>query len=69
MKSGPILDEIHKMVRTKVSFAEKDRVFSDDIEKGIDIIRSNSIINLANEVTGKKNLSLETKFSSLFETY
>ncbi len=69
MKSGPILDEIHKMVRTKVSFAEKDRVFSDDIEKGIDIIRNNRIINLANEVTEKKNLSLETKFSSSFETY
>ncbi len=69
MKSGVILDEIHKMVRTKVSFAEKDRVFADDIEKGIDIVQNKMIITLANKVTKKKNISLKTKFSKEFETY
>ena len=35
MKSGPILDEIHKTVRKEVSFANKDRVFANDIENNI----------------------------------
>jgi len=69
MKSGVILDEIHKTIRKEVSFAEKDRVFADDIEKGIDIIKNKTIITLANNVASKENLSLETKFSNQFETY
>ncbi|WP_405206294.1 histidine ammonia-lyase [Aquimarina sp. LLG6339-5] len=69
MKSGIILDEIHKMIRKKVSFAEKDRVFSDDIEKGIEIIKNKSIIKVSNTIVENNNLSLETEFSSQFEIY
>ncbi len=69
LKSGIILDEIYKTVRTKVSFAEKDRVFADDIEKGIQMIKDKTIIHIANEVSKKKKLSLETKFSNDFEVY
>ncbi|WP_298539251.1 histidine ammonia-lyase [uncultured Aquimarina sp.] len=69
MKSGLILDEIHKTVRKEVSFAEKDRVFANDIEKGIAIVKNKTIITLANDVANKERLSLETKFSSQFEIY
>ncbi|WP_299222735.1 histidine ammonia-lyase [uncultured Aquimarina sp.] len=69
MKSGIILDEIHKTIRKEVPFAEKDRVFADDIKKGIDIIKKKTIITLANNVANRENLSLETKFSTQFETY
>ncbi|MFD2562041.1 histidine ammonia-lyase [Aquimarina rubra] len=69
MKSGVILDEIHKTIRKEVPFAEKDRVFADDINKGIDIIKNKTIITLANNVANKENLSLETKFSTQFEIY
>src|SRR5690606_6713013 len=40
MKSGILLEEVHKEIRKKIPFAEKDRVFSEDIEKGIEMIRS-----------------------------
>ncbi|MEW7291779.1 histidine ammonia-lyase [Aquimarina sp. 2304DJ70-9] len=69
LKSGIILDEIHKKIRTKVSFADKDRVFSDDIEKGIEMIKNKTIINIANQVSKKEKLSLETEFSDEFEVY
>ncbi len=69
LKSGMILDEIHKQVRTKVSFADKDRVFADDIEKGIEMIKNKTIINIANQVSKREKLSLETEFSSEFEVY
>lgn len=69
MKSGPILDEIHKTLRKEVSFANKDRVFANDIEKGIEMIKNKTIINVAQRVIIDKKLSLETKYSTEFETY
>ncbi|WP_108808818.1 histidine ammonia-lyase [Aquimarina spinulae] len=69
LKSGAILDEIHKKVRETVSFADKDRVFADDIEKGIKIIQNKTIITTANQVSLKEQVSLETQFSSEFEKY
>ncbi|MDY8136328.1 histidine ammonia-lyase [Aquimarina sp. 2201CG5-10] len=69
LKSGAILDEIHKMIRTHVSFADKDRVFADDIEKGIKMIQNTNIIKVAQEIAEQENVSLETSFSNEFEVY
>ncbi|TSE08813.1 histidine ammonia-lyase [Aquimarina algiphila] len=69
LKSGIILDEIHKKIRTIVPFADKDRVFADDIEKGIEMIKNKTIIEVANQVSQKEKLSLETQFSNEFEVY
>ncbi|MFD0796364.1 histidine ammonia-lyase [Maribacter chungangensis] len=69
MKSGVFLEEIHKEIRKKVSFADKDRVFADDIEKGIELIKDKTIIKLIKRISEKEGISLRTKFSEEFETY
>ncbi len=69
LKSGIILDEIYKEVRTKVSFAKEDRVFADDIEEGVKMIKEKTIINIVNQVSEREELSLETLFSNDFEVY
>ncbi|MGB5666662.1 MAG: histidine ammonia-lyase [Maribacter sp.] len=69
MKSGFLLEEVHKAVRNKVAFAKKDRVFSDDIEIGITMIQGKTIIKVINEVKKKKNISIKTKFSKEFEEF
>lgn len=69
MKSGVFLDEIHKEVRKKVPFPAKDRVFADDIEIGIQIIKDKTILKLIEEVGQKENSSLATPFSIEFEVY
>ncbi len=69
LKSGVFLDEIHKTVRKQVPFADKDRVFSDDIEKGIEMIKNKTIISVIAAVEKKKNISLKTKYSEQFESY
>ena len=69
LKSGVILDEIHKKVRETISFADKDRVFAEDIEKGIEIIKTKTIINTANQISEKEQVSIETPFSDEFEAY
>lgn len=69
LKSGILLEEVHKEVRKKVAFAKKDRVFADDIEQGIKLVRNQTIIQRINTVCKKKNLSLQTSFSEEFENY
>jgi len=69
LKSGILLEEVHKEVRKKVAFAKKDRVFADDIEQGIKLVRNQTILQHINTVCKKKNLSLQTTFSEEFENY
>jgi len=69
LKSGIVLDEIHTFLRTKVAFAENDRVFADDIEKGIEIIQNHEIIDLVDRVMQEKNLHWNTPHLEAFEIY
>lgn len=69
LKSGIYLDEVHNAIREQVAFAAKDRVFADDIEKGIEMIRNKTIINVVERVQKQQNISLKTKHSSEFEVY
>ncbi|MEX0362917.1 MAG: histidine ammonia-lyase, partial [Allomuricauda sp.] len=69
LKSGILLDEIHKFVRTKVSFAKSDRVFADDIEQGIEMIQKGEIIALVEQVMADKKLQWNTPHQVEFEIY
>jgi len=69
MKSGIFLDEIHKEVRKKVSFAKKDRVFADDIEKGIEMIKEKIILKTIEKVKRKKKLKFQVPYANEFEGF
>jgi len=69
LKSGIYLDEVHSAVREQVAFATRDRIFADDIEKGIHMIKNKTIINVIDRVQKQHNISLETKHSKEFENY
>ncbi|TAI47179.1 histidine ammonia-lyase [Flagellimonas allohymeniacidonis] len=69
LKSGVVLDEIHKFIRTKVAFAEKDRVFAEDIEKGVEILQNAEILKLVERIMKAHNLDWETPHFEEFETY
>lgn len=69
LKSGWFLEKAHELVRTEVSFATEDRVFSEDIEKGLQLIQQGSLIQLLNSVSRKKALSLKTQWEKDFESY
>ena len=69
MKSGIFLDEVHNEIRKKVSFAEQDRVFADDIEKGIQMIEEETILTVIEKVRKQKGISLNTTYSGEFENY
>ena len=67
LKSGAILDEIHKLLRSYVTFASKDRVFSEDIEKGIAIIESAEVLKTAVSVAKQHNINLSSEYEEIFE--
>lgn len=69
LKSGIYLDEVHNAVREQVAFASKDRVFADDIEKGIAMIKDQTILKVIDRVQAEHNISLKTKHSEEFENY
>jgi histidine ammonia-lyase len=69
MKSGVLLDKVHKEVRKRVSFANKDRVFADDIEIGISMIKDKTIIKVINNTKKEKKISFKTPFSNEFEVF
>ena len=69
LKSGIYLDEVHTAVREKVAFTDKDRVFADDIEKGITMIQDQTIMKVIERVQRENQISLDTKYSEEFENY
>ncbi len=69
LKSGVLLDEVHNLVRKKVSFAAKDRVFSDDIEIGIKMIKNIEVIKQVERTMQAHNLKWNSPHSEEFESY
>lgn len=69
LKSGVFLDEIHKEIRKRVAFADEDRVFAEDIEKGIEMIRDKTLIKVIDRVKKQKKLKFKVPYSDKFENY
>lgn len=69
LKSGVLLDKIHQFIRTKVSFAKKDRVFADDIEIAINIVKNEHITQLVEATIQENNITWETKYQEQFEIF
>lgn len=45
LQSGKIIEQIHQIIRQKISFAKEDRLFSEDINKAIQLIDSQEILH------------------------
>ncbi len=69
LKSGILLDVIHRHLRTKVPFAAKDRVFADDIEVAIGIIKNSEIIALVDKTMQTHDLKWNAPYEQEFERY
>lgn len=69
LKSGILLDEVHRFVRTKVPFAEEDRVFANDIEIGIGIIQQASIIKTVAKTMHRYKLAWDSPHLVEFESF
>jgi len=63
LKSGVLIDAVHSEIRKYIDFATEDRIFGDDIEKMMTLVRSGQLLELTKEVRK------ESAYSELFEEY
>ena len=49
MKSSPVLEEVHALVRSKIDHSEEDKVYTDDIEAAIQLIKDQTLIKISHE--------------------
>lgn len=69
LESGILLEEVHREIRKTVTFAYRDRVFSEDIEKGIEMIRDKTIIHTVKKAMKRNNLKSDSPFEEMFEVF
>ncbi len=63
LKSSDFLEEVHKEVRSHISFATEDRIFAIDIEKALTLLQSNILEEKIN------TLNDEINYSQLFSDF
>ena len=66
MKSNILLDEMHNLIREEIAFADNDRVFYNDIDKAIQLIKSRKIINHIDETAVKNHIPLKNDQDKIF---
>ena len=69
MKSGILMDNCHDYVRSNIEFATEDRIFSYDIEKAIEMIRSKALIKVVNETAIQHKIEFKNEKHELFGIY
>jgi len=63
-KSSAVLEEVHHFVRQRVSFAQEDRIFGNDIKEVTQIIADFSFVEMANKAAAENEVSLNDGFES-----
>ena len=58
LKSSNILEACHNYVREKISFADEDRIFGEDIELARQIVISEELVNVSKEAAKKEKIDL-----------
>jgi histidine ammonia-lyase len=69
LRSGPILEAVHRYTRSKVSFAKKDRIFANDIAALHTIVQDQSLVRVANETAAQHQLNLNGLYNDQFGLY
>lgn len=69
MKSGVIMDACQAYVRSKIEFAESDRLFAPDIEKAIEIVRSKALLKVAEEAAKENHIEFKNEDHEVYGIY
>ena len=69
LHSGKIIEACHDFVRSKIPFVDRDRVFSNDINMAINIVKNKELIHLVNQIATKENIHFQNEHHELFGIY
>ena len=67
LKSGQIVDKLHKWVRQSIPHVTEDQLFSVWIERAEQWVSGGKLIDKANEIAEEKNISTNTEWSQDFD--
>jgi histidine ammonia-lyase len=59
LRSTPVIEACHELVRKQVSFIKEDRVFADDINRLHQIITNGTLLRTADETANKHQINLK----------
>ncbi len=65
LKSSDALEAVHSHIRERIEHADEDRIFSEDIQRAIDMIESRKLIEITDESRGAR----WSEYDEMFETY
>jgi histidine ammonia-lyase len=69
LKSGPVLEACHSLVREHIDHADKDRVFGDDLETARRLIADGTLNKTAIESAASLNIDLNGEYSENYGLY
>ncbi|MBN1924670.1 MAG: histidine ammonia-lyase [Prolixibacteraceae bacterium] len=69
LKSGILVDKCHNFIRSKIDFADNDRLFSPDIEEALNIIQSKEMIKLINHYASEQGINFKNESHEVFGIY
>jgi histidine ammonia-lyase len=69
LRSGILIDEAHRMIRDHITFADNDRIFSEDIEQAIALIRSKELIRYINNIAREHQIEFQNEAHEVFGIY
>lgn len=69
LKSTKILNVCHDYVRLKIPKVNKDRIFSEDINIALNIIKNKELVNVVNEVVLNENIEFKNESHEVFGIY
>lgn len=69
LKSGILLDKSHEFIRSHISFAENDRIFSNDIDTASEIIRSKELTSYLSGVCAEYHIDFKNADHEIYGIY
>lgn len=69
LKSGLLVDACHAHIRTKIEFADSDRILADDMNKAIEMVRNRELIELTNRLAIEEKLDFKNDLDEVFGIY
>ena len=58
LKSSGMIEHMHSLIRTKIEFAKEDRVFANDIELAVSLIRNPDFLTTCNQHSNTLGITL-----------
>ncbi len=69
LKSGILLEAAFSHIRTKIEFANQDRIFANDINKAIELVKNKELTAITTQVANEQNIDFKNQDDELFGIY